>query len=158
MERLWEHIEHLAPGLVLAILMFFGLSSAMSKAFPISASVARDSVLIGGAFVAFGYLLGVINSSLSRLFFADLLPILDWLQWRHRGDRVASRAHCGVPQYRRLRKSECDRAESMDNVSDRRGTATRCQRPPRTKPPRPQYVPSPAESRNSRHFSLLCFL
>lgn len=55
----------------------------MAEAFPVPESVPRDPLLVGGAFVAFGYLLGVINSSLSRLCFADLLPLLDWLRWRH---------------------------------------------------------------------------
>lgn len=82
-DRLWEHIEHLAPGLVLAILIFFGFSKTMAEAFPVPESVPRDPLLVGGAFVAFGYLLGVINSSLSRLCFADLVPLLDWLRWRH---------------------------------------------------------------------------
>ena len=60
--------------------MFFGLSTTMAQAFPVPESVPRDPLLVGGAFVAFGYLLGVINSSLSRLCFADLLPLLDWFR------------------------------------------------------------------------------
>ena len=83
MDRLWEHIEHLAPGLVLAILVFFGLASTIDRAFPLRPKMPREAILVGGAFVAFGYLLGVINSSLARLVFIDILPFLDWLRWRH---------------------------------------------------------------------------
>jgi hypothetical protein len=82
-ERLWEHIEHLAPGLVLAILGFFGLSATITRAFPSSSKIPPDAVLVGGAFVVFGYLLGVINSSLTRFVFLEMFPVLDWLRWRH---------------------------------------------------------------------------
>jgi hypothetical protein len=83
MERLWEHVEHLTPGLVLAMLLFFSLSPTVTHIFPVPDTVPRDPVLIGGAFVAFGYLLGVVNSSLSRLFVADVFPLLDWFRWRY---------------------------------------------------------------------------
>ncbi|HXA17147.1 MAG TPA: PIN domain-containing protein [Thermoanaerobaculia bacterium] len=69
----------------------------------------------------------------------------------HHGLTVVSR------NTRRLRKSECTRAESMD-VSDRRGDRDTASTTSNVaKPPRPQYVPSPAQSRNSRRFSLLYF-
>lgn len=83
MERLWEHVEHLAPGLVLAVLAFISLADAAARAHVAAPNIPRDTIFTGGAFLAFGYVLGVINSSLARLVFVDLVPLLDWLRWRH---------------------------------------------------------------------------
>jgi hypothetical protein len=80
MDRLWEHIEHLAPGIVLAILVTAGVLPYISPA--VLSDVPQDAVLIGGAFVALGYLLGVINSSVARLLFTEIIPLMDWLRWR----------------------------------------------------------------------------
>lgn len=83
MERLWEHVEHLAPGPVLAVIAFVSFADATALVHLVPANIPRVAILTGGTLLAFGYVLGVINSSLARLVFVDLVPVLDSLRWRY---------------------------------------------------------------------------
>ena len=70
MDKLWVHIEHLAPGFILTALMLvdspIDLSLYKDSAL-VGVSLAGGAALITGLFLACGYVTGVINTSFASI-------------------------------------------------------------------------------------------
>lgn len=85
MLKVWDHIEHLAPGLALAVLFMALVPAGIGHSFKMPSGADGLNLTLAQVpiAIAFAYLLGVINSSLARLLFTEAFGIMDWFRWRY---------------------------------------------------------------------------
>lgn len=86
MDKLWEHIEHLAPGLALSLTLgIIIFPEFIDKNIQLLNTLSEygGNALVSIFFLAFAYLLGVTNSSLSRGLFTEVIPVMDYCRWKY---------------------------------------------------------------------------
>ena len=78
MNKLWEHIENILPGLVLFVSVFFLMVDVHTLTVPeiLKHINTGQSALVAGVLLAFAYMIGVANAPFARLLFTEI-PIMD---------------------------------------------------------------------------------
>jgi hypothetical protein len=82
MNKLWDHIENLAPGLLLATGAVFWIGKEVdlfALLHTLKLETVGTSAIVGVLFLSFGYTLGVANASLGRLIFTEI-PLMDYFR------------------------------------------------------------------------------